>query len=466
MTTPRRISLLLIFALLSTAAITQTRQPIQPDFFGMNARQLNLSAPTVSFGAFRFWDTGTRWEQLEPTRGHFEWSRFDNWIDHITGDSQFTTNEALFVLGPGTPPWASSEPDDRKCDFYQEDHVPGQCYAPKDVAKDGSGSDRMWKHWVREVARHALASKIHIKYWEVWNVFNDDENTETGRFEWAGTPKQLERLAEDARCVITGRGSVQGVPCTATPIDASAIILSPSFASKYDDLHLKEAAKYFELPGAADAAEEIAFHNYTSTPEDTRSHIEAIKGALPQLDRHRPFFSTEGGWHDDCEVPDLDAQASIVARQFLMLNSNNVQAHYWYNWYARKAGGQKQGVGFGTLWNPDGMGQCTLQEAGLTPAGVAYQQIYNWMVGATVAACYPDHNVNTVYTCHFSRPNGFAAIAIWDSSQTCNNGCTTRDWTVPAGMKWYRDLAGDLAKIDGGTVKIGLKPLLLENENR
>jgi len=468
MTKLRVLASLLAICLISLSAASQTPQPIQSTFFGMHGRQLDDSNPQVSFGAFRFWDTGTRWEQIEHERGQFEWAHFDEWVSAIAGDPFFQTNETVFVLGPGTPTWASSDPTQKKCDYYAEDKVAGTCFPPKDVAKDGSGPDQIWKDWVTAVATHALASQIHVKYWEIWNEFNDNPHTQSGDWEWAGTNAQLMRLAEDARCVITGRGQVQGVPCASKAIDASAIILSPSFASKNDWIHLTAAKRYFDQPGAADAAEEIAYHNYyPGDPEDATHHTKLIESTLPAVDRARTLISTEGGWHDDCQLPDLQAQASFVAREYLMLNTNHVQAHYWYNWYARGHVGWSAGFGFGTLWNPDGEGKCTSTQAGLTPAGVAYQQIYNWMVGATVLPCTQNRSVSTVYSCQFSRESNYSGIAIWDSSQTCNtSGCTTRSWPVPKGMDWYRDLAGHLVQIDGSTVQIGLKPILLENTNR
>jgi hypothetical protein len=254
------------------------------------------------------------------------------------------------------------------------------------------------------------------------------------------------------------------VACTAKAIDPSAIVLSPSFGSASDFLHLDRARTYFNQPGAADAAEQIAIHSYAYPPEDAAFYIALIKNLLPQIDRGRPLISTEGGWHDDCKLTDLDAQASFVARQYLMLNTNHIQAQYWYNWYERIP---TTGSGFGTLYNPDGNGKCTSKHAGLAPAGVAYQQIYNWMVGASVSPCTQDPSVNTVYKCNFSRPSNYSAIALWDASQTCNaNGCTTRTWPAPPGMGWYRDLGGNIFKIEGQTVEIGLKPILVENRSR
>jgi hypothetical protein len=465
MTKLREFASLLAMGFVSLCPLAQTTpSPIQPSFFGMHAHNLGDSSPLVSFAAFRFWGTGTRWEQIEHEQGKFNWTHFDKWVSFITNDPNFRGTEAVFVLGPGTPTWASSDPEDRKCDFYHEDNVPGQCYPPKDVAKDGGGPDQIWKDWVKEVATHALASRIHVNYWEIWNEFDYGPKTQPNRWEWAGTNAQLMRLAEDARCVITGRGRVQGVACSEKGIDPSAIILSPSLGSKDDGPYLHGARTYFAQPGAAAAAEQIAYHNYAFQPEDSTHHIDLIKSALPQIDRVRPFISTEGGWHNDCELPDVQVQASFVARQYLMLNTSRAQAHYWYNWYDRD---RITEFGFGTLYNPDGNGKCTSSEAGLTPAGVAYQQIYIWMVGASVLPCTQDQSANTVYKCKFVRRFGYSALAIWDASQTCGaNGCTTRSWPVPAGMRWYRDLAGNRFQIEGKTVQIGLRPILLENRKR
>jgi len=452
--------ILLAFAI-APSAIAQTSKPIQPDFFGMHVHYLHPGGPRSPFGAFRFWDTGTRWDQIEPTQGMFEFSRFDQWVSLFKNDPDFKGNEAVFTLGPGTPAWASEESDDRKCDFFKEDGVPGQCYPPKDVAKDGSGTDQMWKDFVSAVAEHALQSGIHVKYWEVWNEFNDSPKTQKSDWQWAGTPQQLERMAEDARCVITGRGHVRGVACTAQPIDSSAIILSPSFQALEDAKHLKAAKAYFQQPGAADAAEEIAFHAYTLIPEDESQHIQIIKGTLLPIDKQRPFISTEGGWHQDCQLPDLDVQMSFVARMYFILNTNNVDAFYWYAWQVRDP---KTGIGFGSLWNPDANGLCTTPHAGITPAGVARQQTYSWMVGAQVSPCTQDQSVKTVYTCNVSRTGGYLGQAIWDSSKACSQGkCKTRTWPVPKGMLWYRDLSGNTVQIVGSTVQIGIKPILLEN---
>ena len=454
------LTILCVIGALSLA-FAQTSKPIQSGFFGMHVHYLRYGGPTDSFGAFRFWDTGTRWDQIEPSQGHFDWKRFDTWVSLIVKDPNFHGTEAVFTLGPGTPAWASSEPDDKMCDFYTQDGVPGQCYAAKDVAKDGSGTDQMWKDFVTAVATHAAHSGIHVKYWEIWNEFNDTPETQRSAWQWAGTPQQLERMAEDARCVITGRGHVRGIACTAKPIDSTAVILSPSFEAVYDAIHLNVAKAYFQQPGAADAAEEIAYHAYTLVPEDETKDIQLMKSTMLPVDRQRPFISTEGGWHRDCELPDVDTQASFIARLYFILNSNHVQAHYWYAWLVRVP---NTGNGSGTLWNPDANGQCTSTAAGLTPAGVAFQQTYNWMVGANVSPCTQDRSVTTVYTCKLSRSAGYLAQAIWDSAQACSQGtCTTRSWPVPQGMQWYRQLDGTLVKIVGQTVQVGLKPILLEN---
>jgi hypothetical protein len=66
---------------------------------------------------------------------------------------------------------------------------------------------------------------------------------------------------------------------------------------------------------------------------------------------------------------------------------------------------------FGTLWTP---------RDGLTKAGVAYGQIYNWIADSTLTT--PCSANGTVWTCGLTPANGSAAQAIWDKSQTCSGG--------------------------------------------
>lgn len=73
-------------------------------------------------------------------------------------------------------------------------------------------------------------------------------------------------------------------------------------------------------------------------------------------------------------------------------------------------------------------------------------------------------NNGTVWTCSYTKPGGYQSMAVWDTSQTCSGGvCTTSGFTVPAAYTYRQDLDGNKAPISS-SVRIGLKPILLENQ--
>jgi hypothetical protein len=93
---------------------------------------------------------------------------------------------------------------------------------------------------------------------------------------------------------------------------------------------------------------------------------------------------------------------------------------------------------------------------GPNEAGVAFNQIYKWMVGATMSdKCI--RGGNGTWTCGLSRGGGYQAQAVWNESYSTYN--------VPSQYRQYRDLAGGIHSISGGAVSIGPKPILLETGN-
>jgi hypothetical protein len=162
----------------------------------------------------------------------------------------------------------------------------------------------------------------------------------------------------------------------------------------------------------------------------------------------KPLFNTEGGWSQaDFEgFTDQDRQAAFLPRYLLLQQSANISRVYWYAWDSKK---------LSSLYN-DTTGQATL-------AATAYGEVNKWTVGATISkACSAN---GTVWTCGFTRPGGYAALAVWDASQDCTaSSCPTTTFTVPSGYIVYRDVGDDTeTSLNGATtVQIGAKPILLE----
>ena len=160
-------------------------------------------------------------------------------------------------------------------------------------------------------------------------------------------------------------------------------------------------------------------------------------------------WSINGRWGPYSSDPDL--QSAFLARLHLLHAANGIARLYWFQW---------NDTTDGTLWIPDPndpRAQGTIQKA-----GIAYQQIYNWMVGKTLPqGCSQS---GTVWTCSISGPKGYVAEAVWDTAQNCSNGtCTHSIYKTGAPFIRYRDLDGGTTNIQGGTVPIGAKPSLLEN---
>src|SRR5205823_7668241 len=119
--------------------------------------------------------------------------------------------------------WASSGPTDTTCAYADIAGGPGQCQPPVDLNSDGTGPDKHWIDWVSAVASRY---KGQIKYYEIWNEWN-------AKVFWVGTPAQLVRMEQDARCVVEGPPAVSSCnPDSTFPsgkaIDPGAKIVSPS----------------------------------------------------------------------------------------------------------------------------------------------------------------------------------------------------------------------------------------------
>jgi hypothetical protein len=99
-----------------------------------------------------------------------------------------------------------------------------------------------------------------------------------------------------------------------------------------------------------------------------------------------------------------------------------------------------------------------MDEDRLTKAGVAYKQLYDWMVGATqTEAC---REKSSVWTCGYTRSGGYQAQAVWDANIDIRK---TKSYTAPPQFTRYRDLEGNVNDIPKNhSVPIGQKPILLE----
>jgi len=407
---------------------------IPATFFAVNDTNPN-DPPRLNYGTLGH--AKLAWTAIEPSKGTFDFSFFDAYANIAPKDPDGTANVVL-TLGM-TPPWATA--DQSKCKTFGNGMV--GCTVPPDHTQD-------WVNFITALINHYNGTNApHIKYYELWNEASTS-------IYWTGTPAQLAALAAAAYPIIKQ--------------DSHSLVISPSIVGDARSLTtdaLTFLATYLQA-GGAENSDLAAYHGYVAKKDVvpyplptaectladcTGSIITQVSNYRQLLDQNgmqgKPLASTEGSFRD--VITDLDTAAAWVAQYYVLqasvFQTLNVQFVSWYSWATP--------------------GIVSLQAPGHTPnqAGVAYNQVYDWLVGAAFTA--PCSNAGNIWTCNITRSSGYQAQIIWDSSQTCNSGiCTTSDQATEGLYTQYRDLAGDPATaIVGNAVAVGLKPIILENQN-
>lgn len=412
---------------------------IPAGFSGMHINLQNTPWPSIPVGAVRLWDSGTGWAQVETASSTYDWSVLDTRVNQALAAGA----DVLYDLGR-TPTFAQCSPTNRNCgsgvavtcSYDDGSNGTGQCYPPNDLTVTGGGANQHWIDWVTAVANRY---RTRIKFYEIWN-----EPDIAGM--WQGTNAQLVRMEQDAHCIIVGTGCNSLSHYSQIGIDPSASVTTPAFTST-TGLTVANAMSAFLQAGGGPYADVIAFHGYlgrNKDPECVLNTFAAMQNAVAGASQQgKPIFDTEGSWGSVAWITDPDQQQSFVARYMILQQSAGVRRFYWYSW----------DKGSAPLWS---------RTAGVSPAGVAHGQVSEWITGATLTtACM---NNGTVWTCSYTKPGGYQSMAVWDTSQTCSGGvCTTSGFTVPAAYTYRQDLDGNKAPISS-SVRIGLKPILLENQ--
>ena len=424
---------IIVFLLLICSLAGPSRAQTSPEFFSLQMNSGTISQqpwPSVSFGGMRLWDSQVHWRDINTAPGVYDWSLLERWL----ADAQINNVNVLYTFGE-VPQWASSDPNDPNCSGGA-----GACDPPNDLNTDGTGSDQHWKNFVSAlVSYNQNSSTGHIKYWELWDEALGNP------LRWTGTIAQLIRMARDATNIIKAA-------------DSSALILNPTFGAQLRSS--RDMLDKYLAAGGGQYTDAIAFHGYVTgkgtagIPEELVQNMSLSKSVLKKYGQNnKPLWDTEASWGNVLKngFNDRDLQAAFLARFYLLHWSVGTARFYWYEWNNQADGG---------LWVPDKNNPSLPGK--VLKAGIAYAQLYDWIVGATLSsACAPS---GTIWTCKMSRPGGYEAKAIWDTAKTCKNGsCSTISYTVNSKYTKYRTLSGKTMAITNSKVPIGIKPILVEN---
>jgi Cellulase (glycosyl hydrolase family 5) len=365
---------------------------IPPALFGITLLD-DRNWPTVSFGALGK-GTLVNWSYSEPGRGIFNWANLDQWVStaQARGLGFLFSNDLI-------PPWTAADASSCR-PTYQGSPVTG-CTSTVANIQD----------WDDFVTALVTRYKGRIQIYELWNE-----------------PQAFTGSVNDMVTLTTHEYNI------IRAIDPAAVIVSPSGSWQYMDS--------FWAAGGVQGVDAISLHAYPdpasgSIPEKIGGYLSVpMKSVMTKYGLSaKPLWDTEGSWGCKANMnPDL--QAAFVARYYLMHWSVGLTRFYWYAWDSPTCG--------------------TLSGSSTHPAAIAYQQVYDWMVGAvmtTPCAMAPD----STWTCGLTRPNGSEALVIWNASSTMS-------YVPPSRYTRYRDLSGQLFSLPvGGSVPISAKPILLED---
>lgn len=268
-------------------------------------RAVKTPWPDAPIGAWRLWDAGVSWRDMERRRGDIDFNRLDLWVRL----AETKGAEVVYAFGV-TPRWASARPDE------------AGAYGEGSAAEPASIED--WRNFVRAVATRY---KGRIRVYEVWNEPNW-KNFYTGS--WA-TMADLTR--EVARIV--------------KEIDPGARIVLPALASA-DGLTRIDALL---ATGVANHVDVIGYHFYTGhrPPEVMFDMVQKLKSSLDRAGvRDKPIWNTEFGWLVQGAGRTIDPAvagfskkdpvyseamaASFLARAIFILESQGVSRSFFYAW--------------------------------------------------------------------------------------------------------------------------------------
>ena len=365
----KRIWAAVMAAGLLAVPATAEAKTIDPAQFGLHVETLGAGvAPQIGVKAVRLWDTGARWDQIEPARGEYNWGP----LDRAVGAAEAAgATEILYVLG-STPSWAASTFSE--VDLYGS----GTASFPK--------KSKYYLSFARAVAKRY---KGRITAYQIWNEANTRSFYEG---DWTALAK-LTRRAHDAIKLIDPSAQVVGASSTVIP---GKLFQTESFFVRYARA----------LHKAGDPVDAMAVHLYpvdTSKGPDARVRsIRAAQKVLNKVGIDKPLWDTEVNYGDrraglPTVVPDSATSVTYVGRTYLDSATLGIARTYWYGW--------DLGV----------LGIDMTDAAGITPAGRAFLTVRDWLTDARPAGC---RDTDGVRRCSFVGADGSAFTVVWAQGGT------------------------------------------------
>jgi len=287
--------------------------------------------------------------------------------------------------------------------------------------------------------------RLHISQYEIWNEPN--LTAERGNGATFFVPVRGRSVQSSAAAMVDISRLVYR---TVKQADGGAVVASPS-ATGDQTMTGSAWVEEFLNDGGAQYFDVLAYHFYVGSqpPEAFLSVIATVRRSMHEHHVNKPLWNTEMGWGGNQDFP-FPLGPAYVARTYLLGWAASLERVYWYSWDSqcwaklRMTSSQAEPPA------------CTNGKSvsGITPAAVAYGEVYKWLAGATEDGCGIHGDA---WVCSLTRPRNYHAWVVWMS-----NGAGT--FPVPSEWKIarIRDLSGAAHNLTGSNADIGPAPILLE----
>ncbi len=345
--------------------------PVPIEYFGLHIHRADVGTtwPNIPFGSWRLWDAYVGWQQLEPKRGQWDFSRLDKYV----AMAALTKVDLLLPLAM-TPQWASARPAE------------ASGYSSGNAAEPRAIDD--WRNYVEMVGTRYRGK---IKLFEIWNEPNAKDH-------YTGNVEKLVELTCEAHRILKG-------------IDPGIRIVSPAVVGATQVQYLD---KFLSL-GGKNCIDVVGYHFYVPKlrPEAMVPVMRDVREVMRRNGlQDKPLWNTETGWwiangdgtpdhpmvaKGGWKKLDLDREAGeYLEHAFLLARAEGVERFYWYSWD-----------------NPYGLGMLDPTSGKPKPMVEAWRRTVSRLLGATDLKCGQN---GKDWTCSFTNRTGSQVVVAWSSN--------------------------------------------------
>ncbi|GGR66555.1 hypothetical protein GCM10010252_00210 [Streptomyces aureoverticillatus] len=380
------------------------------EFFGVTMNTDTGLMPGFDVGGVRFWESETRWAQVEPERGKFDWEI----LERSVRGAERKRLPVVFVFG-GTPGWAA--PGGPKTPYPDDSRA-----APPDDLAD-------WDRFVKAVATRY---RSRIGAYELWDSVGATSHYDGKMSTLVEMVRRADRVIERA--------------------DPDAKVACPSFGKLWEPegrALLEEFVRSGGYEYCDAAALKLHPRRADGPPEDIIELAAKVEDVFRDHNVAHRVWNTGPGAEIDDGARLSDRRANDYAVRFylvgLYLRKSNVDRMYFYSWGSR---------GVPLIVQPVG--------GEPTEAGRRIGRLHGWLADRRVASCGKGRGVGLpdgVFECVFRR--GQDGEGPWSAVRWTQHGGP--DGRLGRGAYLLRRMDGSSERVrPGERVEYGETPVLVE----